>query len=258
MPMREHTHSITAAVVSGDNAPSGLSRKSPGAIGRRVAQAFLILFLPLAGLCAEEGNPGWDQYGNDAGGTRYSPAALITAANVNAVRQQWLYRTGDLARRAPAVMRRVKFQTTPILAGDKLVLCSSFNEVIALDPGTGAQAWRFDPQVATDSRPANRFNCRGVAQWRDRQASPDAICALRILSATVDGRLLALDSRTGRPCPGFGQAGQVSLDIGKLVWPGEVQVSSAPVVAGDAVIVGSAIGDNVRTDAPSGRGKSVV
>ena len=37
-------------------------------------------------------------------------------------------------------MKRVKFETTPILVGDKLVLCSSFNEVIALDPATGAQS----------------------------------------------------------------------------------------------------------------------
>lgn len=252
MPTREHINAINAAVVLGDDTPCGACRKS-SAIGLRAAQAFLILFLSVTGACAEEGNPGWDHYGNDAGGARYSAAGLITAANVGALRQQWIYRTGDLARRAPAVMRRVKFQTTPILAGDKLVLCSSFNEVIALDPRTGAQAWRFDPQIAVDRRPANRFNCRGVAQWRDPRASTNAICALRILSATVDGRLLALDSRTGRPCPGFGQGGQVSLDMGKLVWPGEVQVSSAPVVAGDVVIIGSAIGDNVRAAAPSGR-----
>src|SRR6185369_16267704 len=117
-------------------------------------------------------------------GLRYSAAALISADNVTGIRQQWIFRTGDLARRPPAVMRRIKFQTTPILAGGKLVFCSSFNEVIALDPGTGTQAWRFDPQVATDIRPANRFNCRGVAQWRDPQASAGAMCALRILSAT--------------------------------------------------------------------------
>ncbi len=197
--------------------------------------------------------PGWDFYGGDAGGQRFSEAALVTPANIGGLRRQWLYRTGDATRRPATLMRRVKFQTTPILVADKLVLCSSFNEVIALDPASGAEAWRFDPKLATDLRPANRFNCRGVAQWRDGKAAPAAPCALRILTATADARLIALDARTGLACTDFGERGEVRMDIGSLDWPGELQVSSAPVVAGDVVIVGSAIGDNQRAAAPSGR-----
>ncbi len=197
--------------------------------------------------------PGWPDYGGDAGGRRYSDAALIDVANVGELRRQWLYRTGDASHRPVPLMKRVKFETTPILVADKLVLCSSFNEVIALDPATGAQAWRFDPKVATDRRPANRFNCRGVAQWHDASAASDAPCALRILSATTDARLLALDARTGLACAGFGKGGQVEIDAGELVWPGEFQISSAPVVVGDVVIVGSSINDNGRVSAPSGR-----
>jgi len=209
--------------------------------------------LLLAALPAAAADIGWDHYGNDAGGQRYSAAALVRPDNIAGLRAQWTYRTGDLGRRPAALMRRIKFETTPILAGDKLVLCSSFNEVIALEPATGAEAWRYDPQVTTDRRPANRFNCRGVAQWRDPQASADAACAVRILSATVDARLIALDARTGRPCADFGDAGQVRIDVGQLDWPGEIQVTSAPVVAGGVVVIGSAIGDNQRTHAPSGR-----
>ena len=207
--------------------------------------------LAQAGTLAAE--PGWDFYGGDAGGQRFSEAALVTPANIDGLRRQWLYRTGDAARRPATLMRRVKFQTTPILVADKLVLCSSFNEVIALDPASGAEAWRFDPKLATDLRPANRFNCRGVAQWRDDKAVPSAPCALRILTATADARLIALDARTGLACSDFGERGEIRMDIGSLDWPGELQVSSAPVVAGDVVIVGSAIGDNQRAAAPSGR-----
>jgi quinoprotein glucose dehydrogenase len=220
---------------------------------RRAARWPVALALLCAALAARADDIGWSHYGNDAGGRRFSTAALVRADNVAGLRQQWLYRTGDLERRPAALMRRLKFETTPILAGDKLVFCSSFNEVIALDPATGAEAWRYDPQVATDARPANRFNCRGVAQWRDPQASADAPCALRILSATVDARLIALDAKSGLACPGFGRGGQVKLDVGALAWPGELQVSSAPVVVGAVVVVGSAIGDNQRSDAPSGR-----
>jgi quinoprotein glucose dehydrogenase len=38
----------------------------------------------------------------------------------------------------------------------------------------------------------------------------------------------------------------------ELVWPGEFQVTSPPVVIGDTVVVGSAISDNVRVVAPHG------
>jgi quinoprotein glucose dehydrogenase len=195
---------------------------------------------------------GWPAYGGTAEGRRWSEAAAITPANVDGLRQQWIYRTGDADRRDPALMRRIKFETTPILAGDRLVFCSPFNEVIALDPGDGRQLWRFDPKVATDRRPANRYNCRGVAQWLDSQAPPQALCRQRIFEATVDARLIALDAATGTPCPGFGQRGEAKIDPGALVWPGEFQITSAPVVARDVVVVGSAINDNGRVDAPSG------
>jgi quinoprotein glucose dehydrogenase len=211
------------------------------------------ILVPIAALAASGDDVGWSHYGHDAGGQRYSAAAEIRVDNVAGLRRQWLYRTGDAVRRPAALMRRIKFETTPILAGDKLVFCSSFNEVIALDPATGTEAWRFDPKVATDLRPANRFNCRGVAQWRDPEAADAAPCALRILTATVDARLIALDARDGTPCAGFGRAGVVTLDVGALLWPGELQVSSAPVVVGTTLVVGSAIGDNQRSAAPSGR-----
>ena len=38
----------------------------------------------------------------------------------------------------------------------------------------------------------------------------------------------------------------------KLEWPGEFQITSAPVVSRGVVVVGSAIADNRRVDAPVG------
>ena len=214
---------------------------------RSVVAALLFL-----GVAAAHADTGWPAYGQDQGGSRYSTAAAITAANVEELRRQWLYRTGDAARRDPALMKRIKFETTPILVADRLVLCSSFNEVIALDPGTGAELWRFDPKVATDRRPANRYNCRGVAQWQDPQALAGSPCATRILTGTADARLIALDARDGRPCRDFGVHGTVQIAPGELRWPGEFQITSAPVVANGVVVVGSAINDNGRSGAPSG------
>ncbi len=204
---------------------------------------------------------GWSYYGADQGGSRYSPAGEITAKNVVDLRRAWIYRTGDEARRDPVLMKRIKFQTTPIQVDDKLVLCTPFSEIIALDPGSGRELWRHDPNVATDRRPANRYNCRGVASWRDPAidssptvpATDGAACAERIFAGTVDGRLIALDAGTGAPCRGFGTEGEIRLDTGHLDWPGEFQISSAPVVAHGVVIVGSAINDNGRVAAPSGK-----
>lgn len=213
--------------------------------------AFLLMIAPLTTF-AQGMDPGWPSYGGDAGGSRYSESAQISTQNIEGLRQQWLYRTGDIERRPAALMKRVKFETTPILVGDKLVLCSSFNEVIALDPATGAQKWRFDPQVPTDLHPANRYNCRGVAQWVAPLRAAASACATRIFSGTNDARLLALDAADGKPCADFGQHGQVKIDTGALSRPGEFQITSAPVTVGDVVIVGSSINDNQRAQAPTG------
>jgi quinoprotein glucose dehydrogenase len=140
------------------------------AVRRAVASFILgltaVLSCPVSASGALAADIGWPEYGGDPGGRRYSDAALVTPANVDELRRQWLYRTGDASSRPVALMRGVKFETTPILVADKLVLCSSFNEVIALDPATGAEAWRFDPKVAIDRRPANRYNCRGATGSR--------------------------------------------------------------------------------------------
>ena len=195
----------------------------------------------------------WPAYGGDQGGTRYSTADQINDATVGELRLEWTYRTGDKLQRDAALMKRVKFEVTPVLVADKLVACTPFNEIIALDPASGQELWRFDPKVPTDRRPANRYNCRGVAQWRDPDATAQAPCALRIFSGTADARLIALDARNGQRCAAFGVDGEVKLDTGDLRWPGEFQITSAPVVANGVVVVGSAINDNGRVAAPSGK-----
>ena len=70
---------------------------------------------------------------------------------------------------------------------------------------------------------------------------------------TNDARLIALDLETGRRCAGFGKDGEVRIEPGKpLIWLGEWQMTSAPTVYADLIIVGSSIGDNQRVDEPRG------
>jgi quinoprotein glucose dehydrogenase len=196
---------------------------------------------------------GWDYWGGDQGGMRFSKLDQITPANVDNLVRAWEYRTGDLASRPPEAMKRTKFEATPLFVEDSLVLCSPFNEVIALDPGTGAQKWYFDAKISNTQRPGNRFNCRGVAHWVDDRAADGAACKSRIYMGTNDARLIALDAKTGATCADFGEHGEVKIDIGKsLLWPGEFQITSAPVVTRGVVVVGSSISDNVRVEAPLG------
>jgi len=193
----------------------------------------------------------WASYGGDAGGTRYAGLAQITPDNVERLRVAWTFHTGDVQR--GQVFRDAAFEATPILVEDSLIFCTPFNEVIALDPGTGRARWRYDPHVPTDLRPGNHYTCRGVAHWRDPLADSANVCAARIFEGTTDGRLIVLDARSGRPCDAFGGNGQVRVlaDEGR-VWPGEVQITSPPVVTRERVIVGSSISDAWRADAPRG------
>jgi quinoprotein glucose dehydrogenase len=227
------------------------SRKWPRAA--LVSMVWLVLAaLVLAGLGAPPAFA-WEHWGGDAGGTRYAPIGEITPGNVDRLIRAWEFSTGDLARREPAVMARTKFEATPLFVEDSLILCSAFNEVIALDPGTGAQKWRFDPKLAAGLRPGNRYNCRGVTYWVDQAAPAAASCRARIFTATNDMRVIALDAKTGTPCVDFGAGGEVKLDVGMpQLWSGEIQIASPPVVVRGVVIVGSSIADNQRTDAPRG------
>lgn len=194
----------------------------------------------------------WSHAGGDAGGMRYAPAAEITPANVNDLVPAWTHRTGHMQAPEDA-FGRSKFEVTPILVEDKLVLCTPFNVIIALDPATGAELWRHDPQVNMEQRPANGYICRGVAFWRDSEAPPQQSCAARIFTGTNDHRVIAVDLANGRRCADFGAGGEVVIDPeAALDWPGEYQITSAPVVVADTIIVGSAISDNMSVQAPRG------
>jgi len=193
---------------------------------------------------------GWSQYGGDPGGHRFSKLTQINTENASELSVAWMYQTGDLKNR-PKAMHRSATEATPLLVEGSLIFCTPFNEVIALNPGNGDELWRFDPQTNLDQAPANQFVCRGVAYWRD-PAGIEA-CSRRILMGTNDARIIAIDATDGKRCSAFGENGEVRIDPGmELWWQGEFQITSPPVVAGDTVIVGSAIGDNARVEAPAG------
>ncbi len=219
------------------------------------ALAALVVLLATAGRPARGAPPvaGWPVVGGDPGGSRYSTLADIDRSNVGRLRVAWKYRHGDYRGGWPFPdTRGTAFQTTPIVVDGLLAFTTPYNRVIALDPETGAERWTFDPAIDRNGLFPNMMINRGVAAWREANAT--APCASRVYLATLDARLIALDTRTGTPCTTFGAGGTVNLRDGitPLVDPREYYVTSSPTVVGDNVVVGSAIADNIRRIQPPG------
>jgi quinoprotein glucose dehydrogenase len=195
----------------------------------------------------------WPNYGNDAGGTRYSAARQIDRTNVAGLQLAWTYRTGAISSGAKS-KDKAAFEATPILVENRLFLSTPYNQVIALNPESGALQWEYDPHVNL-SQNYSEVTSRGVSAWGDPEAKPGRPCRLSIFLGTLDGRLIALDSETGKPCPDFGSKGEVNLahDAATATeWTGGYQVTSAPAIANGLVITGSSIADNWKVD--TGRG----
>lgn len=188
------------------------------------------------------------------GGGRYSPLTDITPENVHRLAPVWRYRHGDAFEGTLPlkINRGSAFESTPIVVGGRLFFTTPRNRVIALDPETGRELWTFDPRIVRGAAYANMWINRGVAYWSDPAA--EGPCSARVLLATLDARLFALDAATGKPCAGFGDGESVDLaaGLGPIYDPAEYNVTSPGTVVGDLVVVGSSVADVLRPDAPPG------
>lgn len=192
----------------------------------------------------------WTAYGGDGQGQRHAPLSQITPRNVGQLELAWSFRTGELGAGFDRAKDALTFEATPLQVGDSLFFNTATGKVFALDAAMGTQRWQFDAQV-DKGRDYSEMTTRGVSYWRDANATPGAVCSQRILFATIDARLFAIDAGTGKRCGDFGSNGEVALSNGvRLVKNrlGNYQVTSPPAIAGDVAIVGSSIGDNGGTD----------
>lgn len=193
----------------------------------------------------------WRVYGG-TDSLQFSPLDQIDRENVNELEVAWTYRSGDVTtKEAPS--GPTSFQATPILVNGILYFPTPLSRVIALDPATGAERWSFDAQIDLSER-YGVLASRGVAYWEDPERPAEQPCARRIVFASVDANLWAMDASTGRPCDDFGDAGRVDLNAGagELRARNEYGVTSPPLVLRDLIVVGAFVIDNVRTDVPSG------
>ncbi len=161
-------------------------------------------------------HPGeWLTYGRTYDEQRYSPLTQINDRNVGRLGLAWHYDIpGD---------RRVQ-EGTPLIAGGVMYLTTAWSRVVALNAATGKRLWVFHPHVP---RSADAHGCcdvgnRGVAIWRGR-----------VYVGTYDGRLIALDAKTGRPL----------WSVRTADYTKGYTITGAPIVVKGRVIIGNGGGE---------------
>ena len=150
----------------------------------RYLPTLLAASLSLAPLAAQND---WPVYGHDAWGQRFSPLTQVNRETVKNLKLAWQYdiKQGTALAFVPAS------EVTPIVVDGLLYYPTLDRKVVALEPETGKEVWSFDLGA-----PAPR---RGVTYWPG-----DANNAARIIAGTGDGRMVALNAKTGMLIPSFG------------------------------------------------------
>jgi quinoprotein glucose dehydrogenase len=128
----------------------------------------------------------WAHVGQDPGGTKYSTLDQISTSNVKSLQKAWTFHTGD---------KTGFFESTPLVV-DGTMYVTAQNGVYALDAQTGAQLWKFESDGGTR---------RGVTYWPGDDKTP-----ARVFGSAQE-RLIALDAKSGRMVPQFGQGGFVDM-----------------------------------------------
>ncbi len=198
----------------------------------------------------------WESYGGTNWSQKYSPLDQITRDNVKSLKVAWTWTSPDheLLKRIPDYpewpMHANGLKATPLVANGVMYVSTGLHQIAAVDPATGVTKWLYNPEAYKDGAQADVLGwiSRGVAYWTDSKSDE------RILMGTLDGYLLALDAKTGKPIDVFGDRGKA--DLAKAIpratrralhlINGEtnfVSVDSPPVIVRDTVIVGSSMSD---------------
>ncbi|WP_250890406.1 PQQ-dependent dehydrogenase, methanol/ethanol family [Sphingobium nicotianae] len=159
---------------------------------------------------AESDDDNWLTYGRTNDEQRYSQLTQINDGNVKDLSLAWSLDL-DTARGQEA---------TPIVVDGVMYTSTAWSKVVAVDAATGKQLWQFDPQ--NDGSKAAHACCdvvnRGVAVWKGR-----------VFVGTIDGRLIAIDARTGKQVWSV-----VTVDQKK-----PYTITGAPRVVRDKVLIGN-------------------
>ncbi|WP_122461632.1 membrane-bound PQQ-dependent dehydrogenase, glucose/quinate/shikimate family [Pseudomonas viridiflava] len=187
----------------------------------------------------------WVAYGGTPSGQRFSSLDQINPQTINKLAVAWEYHTGDL-RDADKDAGEYTFEATPLKVNNRVYVCTPHNEVHAINPENGKPDWKYTPEKIRSYLQQHQ-TCRGVSYYAApaAQNAPAAQCEKRIIMATADARLVALDADTGKLCSDFGSNGVVDLhDNMGNVRPHALMQTAAPLVAGDLIVLGGSVMDN--------------
>jgi quinoprotein glucose dehydrogenase len=164
--------------------------------GPRRFVAFLGLAFTSAAFAATPlPNTDWSTYLGDKHRSLYSPLKQIDRTNVARLQVAWTYDTGE----------KGEYQANNLIVGGILYTATPSRRVIALDAATGREIWKWDPATER-SGPGGRRQ-RGLVFWQS-----DSGAEQRLFTA-VGNFLFALDPKTGRVIPEFGDRGAIPLGI---------------------------------------------
>ena len=156
----------------------------------------------------------WLTYSGGMLAQRHSPLTQITPANVKNLELQWVFQARSLE----------KFEATPLVVDGVMYTVQPPNDIVALDAVTGRVFWVY-PYIPS---PLARLCCGRVNRGL-------AILDNTLFMATIDGRLIAIDAKTG---------GLVwNVAVGGARAEAGYALTLAPLVIKDKVIVGTAGGE---------------
>ncbi|MEE3332438.1 MAG: PQQ-dependent dehydrogenase, methanol/ethanol family, partial [Myxococcota bacterium] len=120
----------------------------------------------------------WLTHGRTYSEQRYSTLDAVDENNVGELGLAWFF---DLATKRGV-------QSTPIVVDGVMWVTGPWSVVHALDAVSGSHLWTYDPRVPREHA---RFACCGVSN------RGVAIYEAQVFVGTIDGRLIALDAKTG-------------------------------------------------------------
>lgn len=180
---------------------------------------------------AADSEPGqWMGPGRTYGEDRYSPLTQINDANVQDISLAWY---ADISTNRGV-------EASPLMIDGILYNIEPWNVTVAYDATTGKELWRFDPEVDRDK---GKHACcdivtRGLSAWKGN-----------IYIATLDGRVIAINAKTGKSV--------WSVETFDPVWPytitGAPRVFDGKLVIGNAGAEGAARGYVTAYDATTGQ-----
>ncbi|MEH6492714.1 membrane-bound PQQ-dependent dehydrogenase, glucose/quinate/shikimate family [Halopseudomonas sp.] len=123
----------------------------------------------------------WHAYGRTAAGQRFSPLTQITASNVGELEEVWRYHTGQI--RDADDPGETTYEVTPLVVDDRMYLCTPFGTVITLNPTTGEELWRFDPQLRQPPTVTTQhMTCRGVSYHDAGEQAAESVVSVATMS----------------------------------------------------------------------------